>query len=331
MKVFLTVDTEVWPDSPGWPHTPLSPTNDCAREFDSYFYGGTGAHKTGLQYQLEVLKRHNLKATYFVDPLFSYALGTVHLRRVLELINEHGQELGLHLHPEWLTDPRCAGLPKFNGPLLRQYSADEQAMLVRAGLARFMELGMPLPTAFRAGSWGADSVTLEVLRECGFIFDTSLDTCMSESFPTLPDRSRIRQPRKLSGVWEFPVTHFLDHSAFGMRPLQVCACSFTELRQVLDSAFDAGWFAAVIVLHSFEFVRVQRLRTGKPVTPQRLLARRFEALCAHLEANADRFETSKFADIDPAHIPVVDCESPLRSTRTRTALRYAEQLASRFY
>jgi hypothetical protein len=331
MKVFLTVDTEVWPDSPGWPYTPLSPTNDCEREFESYFYGGTGATRTGLPYQLDVLKRHGLKATYFVDPLFSYALGTLQLRNVLELINEHGQELGLHLHPEWLNDPRCVGLPKFSGPLLWQYSAEEQALLLRAGLARFKELGMPPPTAFRAGSWGAESSTLDALRETGFIFDTSLNACMRESFPTLPDRKLLRQPRNLAGIWEFPVTYFLDFSPVGMRPLQVCACSFVELRQTLDSAYKAGWFAVVIVFHSFEFVRVGRLPTGGAVTAQRLLAWRFEELCAHLEANAGRFETSAFADLDPSRIPIIDCGGPIRSTRTRTAMRYVEQLASRFY
>lgn len=36
----------------------------------------------GLPYQLDTLKRLNLKATYFVEPLFSYAFGREALRKV---------------------------------------------------------------------------------------------------------------------------------------------------------------------------------------------------------------------------------------------------------
>jgi hypothetical protein len=331
MKVFLTVDTEVWPNSPGWPHTPLAPENDCSREFASYFYGGTGARKTGVQYQLNILKRHKLKATYFVDPLFSYALGPAHLRKVLALVKEHGQEVGLHLHPEWLTDPRCKGLPEFAGPFLWQYGEQEQDRLVRAGLARLQGMGVQRPCAFRAGSWGADSSTLAALRDNGFTYDTSLNACVAESFPTLHNRASVLQPRKLAGIWEFPVTNFLDYSRAGKRPLQVCACSFDEFREALEGAYHAGWFAVVIVFHSFEFVRVDQLPRQRSVTAQRLLAHRFEELCGHLETNADRFETAVFADLDPDSIPVVESEAPIRSTRTRTAMRYVEQFASRFY
>jgi hypothetical protein len=132
-------------------------------------------------------------------------------------------------------------------------------------------------------------------------------------------------------MWEFPVTYFFDHSPAGKRPLQVCACSFDEFRMALESAFAAKWFAVVIVFHSFEFVRVDRLARHRPVTAQRLLTRRFENLCAYLGANKDRFDTITFAELDPASVPEDLPEIPVHSTMARTAKRYIEQIASRFY
>lgn len=46
-----------------------------------------------------------------------------------------GQEIGLHLHPKWLTDPRYRDLPRFVGHLLHEYSAEHQSKLIRASLA----------------------------------------------------------------------------------------------------------------------------------------------------------------------------------------------------
>jgi hypothetical protein len=330
VKILITVDTEVWPDSPGWPHTPLGATQDCARELAWYFYGGERSGGLGVPYQLQVLADAGLKATYFIDPMFSFALGTKPLRALVELVKRHGQEIGLHMHPEWLTDRRCVGLPAFGGPLLSAYSQDEQSALIRAGAARLAEVGAGCIGAFRAGSWGANRATLRALAENGIAFDSSLNPTFAASFPDLPERATHFQPVRLDGVWEFPVTNFIDRPPVAQRPLHVCACSLAEFRAVLEHAATTGWFAVVLVLHSFEFVRVDRLSNGRP-GPQRLLARRFEQLCDYLAANRDRFQPCHFADLDPAEIPTGRRVSAPVSTRGRTAMRRLEQLASRLY
>lgn len=330
MRVLITVDTEIWPNSPGWPHTPLGAGQDCARELAWYFYGGEDPDALGLPYQLKVLAAAGLKATYFIDPMFSFALGAEPLRAIVELVQRHDQEIGLHLHPEWLTDRRCLGLPAFAGPLLSAYAQGDQSALIRAGAARLKEVGAGPIEAFRSGSWSANRATLRALAENGIAFDSSLNASFAVSFPDLPDRATHLQPVKLDGVWEFPVTNFVDRPPVAQRPLHVCACSLAEFRAVLEHAATAGWFAVVLVLHSFEFVRVDRLSGGRP-GPQRLLARRFEQLCDYLAANGDRFQPCHFADLDPAEIPAKRKLSPPVSTRGRTAMRHLEQLASRLY
>ncbi|MGH6689975.1 MAG: hypothetical protein ACREF4_04750 [Gammaproteobacteria bacterium] len=331
LKVLLTVDTEVWPWSPGWPHAALPAGKDCSRELACYLWGGEGARRYGIPYQLDILEQFGLKGTFFVEPLFSYALGLEPLRLLVSTIVSRGQEIGLHLHPEWLNDARARGLPPFKGPSLWHYGDAEQDTLVRMGLERLREAGSSDVRAFRAGSFAAALSTPAVLARNGLVFDSSLNACYAESFPGLQSKDTMLQPVALDGIWEVPVTHFVDRPPTGRRPLQVCACSLGEFRTVLDRAADAGWSVAVIVSHSFEFVRVDRGRAGRPATPQRLLARRFEALCGHLASRRSRYETCHFSDLDsPAALARVDA-TPIRSGRVRTTLRHFEQLASRLY
>jgi hypothetical protein len=331
VRVLLTIDTEVWPNRPGWPHVPLVPGFDCAREIACYFYGGETEPRLGVPYQLETFRRFGLKATYFVDPMFSFALGAAPLHELLALVRSYGQEIGLHLHPEWLTDPRCAGMPKFAGPDLGEYAEPDQRTLVQAALTRLGEFGARPIRAFRAGSWSARRATLRALAANGIEFDSSLNACFEASFPDLPDRDALLQPLPLEGVWEFPVTHFIDRPPAGRRPMHVCASSLAELRAVLEHARTAGWGFVVIVLHGFEFVRVDRLSGRAVVTAQRLLASRFESLCAYLAAHESDYESCHFADLDVSAMRMRRPGAPWRSNRARTALRQLEQLASRVY
>lgn len=329
LEVMITIDTEVWPNSPGWPHVPLAPTARCERELEAYLFGGDEAG-FGLHYQLRVFGEAGLKATFFVEPLFSFALGAESLRKIVQLIAAQRQEVGLHLHPEWLTDPRCRHLPAFRGPLLRQYSEQEQTALLLAGAARLRAAGSPPVRAFRAGSWGADSITFGALARAGIEFDSSLNASFPASFPDLPERTDLLQPAMRRGIWEFPVTNFVDRPPSGRRPLHLCACSFGEFSSVLDRAEYAGWSHVVIVLHSFEFMRVNRISSSH-IAPRRLLAARFERLCAFLAENRARFRTRHYSEIDIGNLQAPHIAVPILSNRVRTFRRYAEQAFSRFY
>ena len=333
VKVFITVDTEIWPDAASWPHTPLGRDQACAKETSWYFYGGAGSAARGLPYQLATLSAAGLKATYFVDPLFSFALGLKPLAEVIALIREHGQEVGLHLHPEWLTDPRCPPLPAFAGPQLHAYRQADQETLIRVGRDRLVEAGAAPPSAFRAGNWGASLDTLRALKRCGIPYDSSLNARFASSFTEIDGATRdgTTQPVEIEGVWEFPVTQFIDRQPDRLRPLHVCAASLSEFRAVLEHAAAHGWFAVVIVLHSFEFVRIDRLAAGKDAASQKLLAGRFERLCDYLTSHADRFETCHFADIDRTGLSAATQAPLLASSRPRTAWRQLEQLVSRIY
>ena len=331
LRVFLTVDTEVWPVAEGWPHAPLSANQGCDREIDVYLHGGEVDPRFGIAYQLATLTRYGLKATYFVDPLFSFALGMQPLARVLRSICENEQEVGLHMHPEWLTDPRCVGLPEFAGPCLWQYGVENQQRLMRVGLARLAEAGAGSVRAFRAGNYAANRATLAALRETGIPIDTSLNACYAESFPDLEGREAIFAPSNVEEIVEFPVTSFVDRPPRGRRHLQLAACSLAETRYVLEQALANGWSTVVIVMHSFELMRVGRFQNGGPATRSRLLVRRFERLCEYLADNRERMRTSHFSDLDLPSLQMSGRAADIVSSPLRTRARQVEQLISRYH
>jgi hypothetical protein len=312
--VQITVDVEVWPPGDGrWPHVPLPATADCREEIAAFLWGDCNGRHLGLPYQLEVLARHGLRATFFVDPMFSFALGLQSLRDAVNLIQSHGQRVELHLHPEWITDPRSPELPRFNGPMIGDYDDDSQYRLICVARDRLVEAGAVAPTAFRAGNWGANRTTLRALLRAGIMIDSSLNATHAQSLPDLPRRESYQRPFLLDGVSEVPVTRFEDGVTAGGRPLSLVGVGYLEMRHVL------------------ECLKTERINAGKRITPRRLVMRRFEGLCRYLAAHRDRFETRFVAD----HDAMADAQAIVPSLPTgrawHTSWRMAEQLLSRWY
>ena len=88
--VFLTIDTEL-----AWRHhvAGLSPAALVERSMEPA--------GVGIGYQLGVLARHGLKACFFVDPMPALVHGLAPIRAVVAAILAAGQEVQLHLHPNW--------------------------------------------------------------------------------------------------------------------------------------------------------------------------------------------------------------------------------------
>jgi len=332
VNVYLTVDTEVWPvHSGGWPHKPLQADYDCSREVSAYYFGQTRDGEYGLPYQLRVLNRHGVRATFFVDPLFSFALGLNVLREVVQIIESAGQRIALHLHPEWLTDPRCCGLPGFRGPFISQYQEQEQRDLIRAGMRRLREAGADPLASFRAGSWGADTSTLRALRQEGIGIDSSLNAAFGNSLPSLPRRVEKQEPFEHDGVTVFPVTRIDDRVTQRGRPLSVTGTSWSEMHFALRACMRSGRENFVLVMHSNEFVKTERLWHQRPVVPRRMAIGRFERLCGFLEANRDRLTTRTLAPHELPRLPDDASPALARSSILRTAARMGGQFLSRWY
>jgi len=307
-SVFLTVDTEF-----AWRH------HVAGHGVEALYARSIEPAGVGLSFQLALLKRHGLKACFFVDPMPAAAFGLDPVRRMVEAILAAGQEVQLHLHANWagaVADDRGAAHAAFE---LWDYSEEDQRALIARAAGLLIAAGAPPPVAFRAGSYAADDRTLAALAMLGFRYDSSHNGAEA------PRWSRIGLPRRQvapvahRGVVEVPVTVIEDRPG-RLRTAQLCALSTAEIGAALDHAARHDHGAVTIVSHGFE------LATRNGTAVNRVHRRRFERLCALLDRRRGALPTTHFADAPP--LPLDRDDRPLPPSTWRTGLRQAEQLWS---
>lgn len=328
LNVYLTVDTELWPYSEGWPVTALSRNKTAFdEEIAACFYGKTFEGEYGLPYQIEQLNRYGLRATYFLEPLFADRVGSNYLTDIVDLIQDNNQEIQLHLHTEWLSEIYDPTIPSHFKQYMHQFTLDEQITLIAKGLRSLQAAGVKELHAFRAGSYGANRDTLRAAARNGLMFDSSYNPCYLGEDCKVNLNEQLLQPCEIEGVWEFPISFFQDYPGH-WRHTQLAACSAKEMETALLDAWRAGWFSFVIVLHSFELVKDRA--AGRLSLPDKRNIDRFNQLCKFLADNTDKFRTALFSELDPAMIPEMKSMKILRSRPSHTARRYIEQAFSRF-
>jgi hypothetical protein len=320
----MTVDTEVWPKSPDWRSTNL------AADMDRDIYGITGHGEYGLRYQLESLDRFALHAEFFVESLFATAVGPARLREIVRLIHTRGQNVQLHVHPEWLQWMAHAALAGTRSQYLKDFTTDEQTLLIALALENLRECGVDSVQAFRAGNYGAGLNTLEALRRNNVRCDTSYNFPYLSTQCGMALSEPLLRPCELEGVVEYPVTFFEDWPGHH-RHLQITACSFAEIRHVLLEAYRQGWPCVVLVFHSFELIRNRKTR-DRPLLPDEICVRRFEKLCRFLSEHRQQFPTmtfTEFSERGAISASTVAVEEGLKSNPFRTAQRFIEQAVRR--
>ena len=321
LKVFITVDTEVYPLLPGWRDSALA--GDIARDI----YGRTKEGDFGLVYQLDLLNSHGLKAVFFVEGLFASAVGLGPLRDIVGLIQNAGHEVQLHVHPEWLEHLPKEAWSGRAGELIRQFTEEEQTEMIALALGNLRDSGASDVVAFRAGDYAANFDTMRALVTNGISFDTSYNYCHLPADFRAPSGQPLVQPTLLDRIWEFPISFFSDRPG-RFRHAQLMACSHAEIASAMMAAWRDNWYAFVIVSHSCELLMDRRRRLHRP-RPDRILIRRFRRLCEFLDSHRDKFETATFAGIDPREIPTTGTPHVITSSPVRTAARFAEQGARR--
>lgn len=305
--VFLTIDTELM-----WRHH--TARCDLATQVERSIEPAG----VGIAYQLALLARHDLKATFFVDPMPTMVFGLDAIRPTVEAIVAAGQEVQLHLHPNW-AGARIDDVERHGRFELIDYSLDEQRALIAGARDLLKACGAPDPVAFRAGSYAANDDTLAALADLGFAYDSSHNGADAPWPSQIDLPPRQIAPVERSGVVEVPVTLIEDMPGH-LRQFQICALSQGEMRAALDHAAAEGHEAVTIVGHSFELAN----RTG--TRPNGVHVGRFEGLCAMLADARDTLSTTQFRDL-PAFAGSEEA-APLGPNRLRTRWRQAEQLWS---
>jgi hypothetical protein len=317
LNVLYTVDTEFWP------RRSYVRASDWKLDYERDVLGRTERGDFGLEYQLQILDEYGLRGVFLVEALCGYAVGTEAVLDMVCRIRQHGQDVQLHLHPEWLRWMPQSILPGRGGHHMRDFSRDEQVLLIDKGIEMLRRCGADQVCAFRAGGFGANLDTLDALSRNGLRYDTSYNDPHLRSACDMRVTPRLLQPRSLNGVVEVPVT-FMRVFGNRHRRLQLDCCSSGEIERTLLSAWRQRWTVAVIVSHSFEFIR-GRDGVASRGTVDPIVLRRFQRLCRFLAEHRDKFRTTTFRDASGLDAGLPGDPRPPHARTADTLWRMLEQ------
>lgn len=316
MNIYLTFDIEIWCN--GWSNL----DDRFQSSFKRYVYGRSKYGEYALPKTLAILEKYGISGIFFVEPLFAARFGIEYLATIVGLIHAAGHEIQLHLHPEWADEIRP---PLFLGESkkrqhLSYFTQEEQRVMINLGQDLLRQVGVNAVTAFRAGSYAANTDTYKALAQCGIFIDSSLNHCHSVSGSDFRTEHELFSPSVIHGVKSLPISVFRD--GFGKpRPAQIGACSFSEMRSAIATAAQQGAAHFVIVSHNFEM-----LRQGSS-EPDRIVESRFEALCHYLATHRTEYKVSGMQNgLHLENLPIT--EMPF-ATASATVRRYAEQALRR--
>jgi len=291
--VFITFDVECSMGG-AWQNPNLKPVSPRLGMMGEY-----GANRFGLPLICEILGRHDLKATFFLEP-FNEDLGWPgETEPVSRYLVDHGQDVQLHVHPNHVHyGAYKAGKPHQRTDQVADLSRERQKEIIVAGADLLEAWTGTRPIAFRAGNMGASEETLAALTEVGFWIDSSY------TFPYVGGQCRFQETERYNGskwygeMLEVALSAYEQPTFPGLhpaKPADLMGSSFEECRDAVQMICDAGG-DAVVILHSFSLfkVRDKQYNGGKL---NRVVTRRFERFCQWLDDHRRQYPPRTFAEL----------------------------------
>lgn len=264
----------------------------------------------GIEFIMSELETYGFRGTFFVDPFGCNAFGFDNLAQVCRSLHSRGHDVQLHAHP---IQKDAFYLSGNRVPLrddIGSYSLTAQVDLLREGLARLTECGIPRESivAFRAGNFGASNDTWTALDLANLPISSSFNPCY------FPLNCKLRTRFSSSDlfaipthrVMELPMTCFIDTPIIPLpipnaakprwRHLQISAVSSAETITCLKNAQALGIEHLTVLTHSFEFFFIDSIkeRQGRPNS---INIARFRELLLFLATHKDRFTVRTVADL----------------------------------
>lgn len=291
MRVYFTIDTETTLGG-AWKNGARTPV-----PLDRTVFGQTGSGSYGVALIMDILEEHGFTGTFFIEVFCSYLLGLDAVAAVFDCIQKRGHDVQLHLHPAYrFYWEFLKGGPRRPIDLFFKLPPEEQCALVRDGVQLFRRFSGKSPRAFRAGCFGASEATLIALRENGVFIDSSYNLCYLNQSCGFR-QGMLNAPSELEGIREFPVTNFCGGPSNSYKPLEISAVSASEILAALHKLRHAGCRDAVLVFHSFSFLKGRDIRFEN-CRPDGIVIGRFRKLCRELSKMRSEFEVCALGNVD---------------------------------
>lgn len=225
-------------------------------------YGKTRDGKLcGIDMLMDVLDQHHMKGLFFVDIAEAWDYGEDKIAKVLKHIEERGHDIGVHIHPDHMADKKKL--------FLSEYSRDEQYEIISKCTDFYENVLGHKPLAFRAGKYGANRETLDILAELGYKVDFS-EFYGQKWCHIDPPVAKVNVQKLDNGLIEIPVTSYvsLDMGVYSRHDKLDCGQTFSEFRTLMDVLEKNGDGIAVLFAHSFSLIDWRRIPNAPKFKPE---------------------------------------------------------------
>ena len=233
-KVIVTIDTE---------------GHDGNDPVSKLILGETAEGRFGIEYIMDVLDEFNVKALFFVDFAEAWDYGEDKVRNVVDIILRRGHNVGVHIHPDHMADK--------NRLFLWEYSREEQYDIIFKCTELYIKMVGKRPISFRAGKYGANLDTLDILCDLGYKYDFSL--FYHQQWCGIKPAFTINTPCRYKSLIECPVTM---HTTFELGPIKredkidIEGMTPGELRYALNQTIKHDFpILITLFLHSFSLLK----------------------------------------------------------------------------
>lgn len=232
--VLVTIDTE---------------GHDGADPVGHLILGETETGRYGIEYIMTAFDKVHTKVLFFVDFAEAWDYGRDKIEEIVTMIVNRGHNVGVHIHPDHMADR--------NRLFLWEYTRKEQYDLIKSCTDLYTEIVGQTPKSFRAGKYGANRDTLDILCELGYQYDFS--EFYHQKWCGIQPPITVNAVYRYKTITEFPVTM---HRSFSVGRLvredkldieQMTSGELQyDLEQIVKTQFP---MVATLFFHSFSLLK----------------------------------------------------------------------------
>ncbi len=264
-------------------------------------YGKTKDSKLcGIDMLMDILDAHSIQGLFFVDIAEAWDYGTDKITEVLRHIKARGHDVGVHIHPDHMADKKRL--------FLSEYTYEEQYDIISKCTDFYKCVLGEAPVAFRAGKYGANRDTLNILSKLGYKADFS-EFYGQKWCHINPPVAKVNVQKVNNSLLVIPVTSYisLDVGFYSRHDKVDCGQTVSEFRTLIKNLSEKDNDVVVLFAHSFSLLDWRRT-PNKPKFKRKLKKRlekqldfldgQKEILNLNLEKTIRAFDNYVFKDMN---------------------------------
>ena len=275
----------------------------------------------GIPKIIEICDRYHVKGLFFVDIPEIWDMGYEKIKEVILYIIEKGHDVGVHVHPHHM--------PGEERQFLFDYSKEEQREIIEQCTNKYIEITGEHPKSFRAGKYGANRETLDIISELGYQYDFS-EFYGQKWCGIHPEIAYVLPQKYNNKLIEFPVTIFRSFklgNIYQRYDKLEATGNVNEMKHVLNlyAAFKKRG-VITLFLHSFSFINYLETPDAPTINEKNL--ENFENIMKYIDESR---QLSFISEADLGNTEISERDSAANIVQTRGLIRQLYYLYHRAY